>query len=195
MLFVQRIRKPSLTPFGAMAICIGMALSLVGTLMADPENEAVGYISAEVLTGVCLLIGGALLVATYTRLGSSRTKAIHLVALTASIAAWFVCWLLRSTSGDLPLLLSLAGLHGLIWGLWCIGLALYSGSSSLKASLFCMLGSSTCSIGIILATHAGVSKTEAVTASACYMAFLGAQALLVSLLLLRNSMRYPELAP
>ena len=145
--------------------------------MTNPMKEELGYLLAEVFTGFCLLIASVSLGVMRARTESTRNVAVYLLAWTASIVCWFVCWLLQPSSEDFPLLLSLAGLHGLFWGLWCVALALNLRASAARAVVLCVFGGTTCSLGIILATRSGISRLSAVTAAACYLLFLGTQTL------------------
>jgi hypothetical protein len=178
--------SPSLIAYGVLTVCLGMILSVCGTVMTKPMGEELGYLLAEVFTGFCLLIASVFLGVMRARTESTRNVAIYLLAWTASIVLWFVCWLLQPSTEDFPLLLSLTGLHGLFWGLWCVGLALDFRSSKARAFVLCAFGGITCSLGIILATRSSVSRLGAVTAAACYMLFLGTQTLFTAMLLHRE---------
>src|SRR6266567_4248735 len=181
-----KVGSPSLIAYGVLTICIGMALSAAGTFMTNPMREELGYLLAEVFTGFCLVIASVFLGVMRARTESNRNVAIYLFAWTASIACWFVCWLLQPSTENFPLLLSLAGLHGLFWALWCVGLALEFRSLKARVAILCFFGGTTCSLGIILATRSGVGMLSAVTAAACFMLFLGTQTLFTAALLHRQ---------
>jgi len=186
MLNASKVGSPSLVAYGVLTICLGMALSATGTFMTNPMREELGYLLAEVFTGLCLVIASVFLGVLRARIHSTRNVATYLLAWTFSVACWFVCWILQPSTEDFPLLLSLAGLHGLFWGLWCVGLAMDFRSLRSRAAILCFLGGTTCSIGIILATRAGVGRLSAVTAASCYMLFLGIQTLVAAALLHRQ---------
>jgi hypothetical protein len=154
--------------------------------MTRPAGEELGYLLAEVFTGFCLLGASVFLGVMRAKTESPRNAAIYLFAWTASIVLWFVCWLFQPATQDFPLLLSLAGLHGLFWGLWCVGLALNFRSLKVRAFILCTSGGVTCSLGIILATRSGISRLSAVTAAACYLLFLGTQTIFTAVLLHRE---------
>jgi hypothetical protein len=183
---VWKAGSPSLIAYGVLAICLGMILSVCGTIMSTPMWEELGYLLAEVFTGFCLLVGSVYLAVMRSRTESTRNVSVYLLAWTISIVLWFVCWLLQPATEDFPLLLSLVGLHGLFWGLWCVGLALDFRALKARVLLLCMFGGTTCSLGIILATRSGIGRLSAVTAAACYMLFLGTQTLLTAILLHRE---------
>lgn len=182
----QTVGSPSLVAYGVLTICLGMALSASGTFMTDPIREELGYLLAEVFTAMCLLIASVFVGFMRSRLRSNRNVAIYLLAWISSIACWFVCWLLQPTTEDFSLLLSLTGLHGLFWGLWCVGMALDFRNLRARAAILCFFGGTTCSAGIMLATRTGIGRLSAVTASACFMLFLGIQTLVTAALLHRQ---------
>jgi hypothetical protein len=183
---IWKAGSPSLIAYGVLTICLGMILSATGTFMTNPMREELGYLLCEVFTGLCLVITSVFLGVMRARTQSTRNVAIYLLAWTASIVCWFVCWLLQPSTEDFPLLLSLAGLHGLFWGLWCVGLALEFRSLKARAAALCAFGGITCSLGIILATRSGMGRLSAVTAAACFMLFLGTQTLFTAVLLHRQ---------
>ena len=181
-----KVGSPSLVAYGVLTICLGMALSTSGTFMTDPMREELGYLLAEVFTGICLVVASVFVGVMRTRIHSNQHAAIYLLAWTFSVVCWFVCWIFQPSTEDFSLLLSLAGLHGLFWGLWCVGLALDAGFSRGRAAILCLLAGTACSLGIILATRSGMGRLAAVTAAACYMLFLGTQTLLAAALLHRQ---------
>lgn len=178
--------SPSLIAYGVLAVCLGMILSVCGTFMTHPMGEELGYLLAEVFTGFCLLVASVFLGVMRARTDSTRTIAVYLLAWTASIVLWFVCWLLQPSTEDFPLLLSLVGLHGLFWGLWCVGLALNFRMLKARALILCTFGGTTCALGIILASRSGIGRLSAVTAAACYMLFVGTQTLFTAILMHRE---------
>ncbi len=186
MLNGSKVGSPSLVAYGVLTIVLGMALSASGTLMTNPMGEELGYLLAEVFTGICLVIASVSVGVMRAKINSTRNVAIYLLAWTLSVVSWFVCWILQPSTEDFSLLLSLAGLHGLFWGLWCVGLALDFRSLRGRAAILCFFGGTTCSIGIILATRSGIGKLSAVTAAACYLLFLGTQTLVTAALLHRQ---------
>ncbi len=186
MISSPKVGSPSLVAYGVLTICLGTALSAAGTFMTDPIREELGYLLAEVFTAMCLLMAGAFVGFMRMRLRSTRNVAVYLLAWTVSVLCWFVCWLLQPTTEDFSLLLSLTGLHGLFWGLWCVGLALDYRGLRARAAILCFFGGTTCSIGIMLATRTGIGRLSAVTVSACFMLFLGIQTLITAALLHRQ---------
>lgn len=183
---VWKAGSPSLVAYGILTVFLGMILSVCGTFMTKPMGEELGYLLAEVFTGFCLLVASVFLGVMRARTESTRNFAVYLLAWTASIVLWFVCWLFQPSTEDFPLLLSLVGLHGLFWGLWCVGLALDFRMLRARSLILCLLGGATCSLGIILATRSGIGRLSAVTAAACYMLFLGTQTLFTAVLLHRE---------
>jgi hypothetical protein len=154
--------------------------------MTDPMREELGYLLAEVFTGLCLVVASVFVGVMRSRINSARNVAVYLLAWTFSVVCWFICWVFQPSTDDFSLLLSLTGLHGLFWGLWCVGLALNSRSLRGRAAILTFLGGTACALGIILATRSGMGRLAAVTAAACYMLFLGTQTLLTAALLHRH---------
>lgn len=176
-------------------LCLGIALSLLGSLMADPLHDALGYTMAVVLTALCLLMAGVYLGVLANRPHQCRPVAFYLLAGALSIACWLIFWLIQSAHLDIRLLILLAGLHGLFWGLWYVRLAFHFQAYARKAVVLSVLAATTSSIGIILATQSQLSKLSAVTAVACYMTFIGIQILLTTLYLYRECGIGEELLP
>ncbi|KAA6456270.1 hypothetical protein DYQ86_26095 [Acidobacteria bacterium AB60] len=186
--------SPSLIAYGVLTVVLGMLLSVCGTVMTKPITEELGYLLAEVFTGFCLLVASVFAGMMRARGESTRNIAIYLGAWTASVVLWFVCWLLQPARDESPLLLSLTGLHGLFWGLWCVGLALQFRALKARAAMLCLFGGSMCSAGILLATRTGISRLAAVTAAACFMLLLGTQILFTAIVLHREFAKKKVLA-
>src|ERR1035437_10830119 len=97
---------------GVLMLCLGIALCFLGSLMADPLLDALGYTMAVVLTALCLLISGVYLEVLENRAGHRRLAGVYLLAGALSIACWLLFWLFQSAPTDLRLLVLLAGLYG-----------------------------------------------------------------------------------
>lgn len=181
---------------GALMLCLGMALSALGSVMANPTFDELGYAIAVVLTSLSLLITSAYLVLLASRSRLHRPIAIYLLAGALCIVCWLSFWLIQSVPFDPPLLLALlAGLHGLILGLWYLRLAFHFQVYPRKAASLCVLAATTSFLGIVLATQPQLSKLGAVTAFACYAMFIGAQILLTTGYLYRECATEDELQP
>lgn len=160
-------------------LCLGMALCSLGSLMTNSRVEEFGYSAAVFLTAACLM-GPVLLVCIgMFSNGAWRRREfyIYLPAGLFSIVCWLFFWLSRLA--PLDTLVLLAGLHGLFWSLWYLGLAFHLQAYPRKAALLCVLAGTTSTIGIILSTQSGLSEISAVTAVACYITWIGLQTLLI----------------
>ena len=177
----------SLVRQGMLMLCLGMSLCVLGSLMANPDYDALCYGLAAGMSSVCLLIAGVNggVPTKMTRLG--RPVAVYLVVGASVITCWLIFWLFQSALTDIRLLVVIAGLHGLFWGLWYVKLAFHFQSYSGKAIVLCVLAGATSSLGIVLATWSGLSKLSAVTTVACYMTYMGIQIFLTAVLLHRES--------
>lgn len=141
---------------------------------------------AVFLTAACLL-GQAIFV--FIRMLEDETWRhrefyIYLCAGVFVVVCWLVFWLNRLA--PLDTLVLLAGLQGLFWSLWYVGLALRLQADPRKAGVLCVLAGLTSALGIILSTQSNLSDISALTAVACYITWLGIQALLTTPCLFRN---------
>lgn len=182
-------KSKSLTKNGVLMIGLGTALCALGSLMARPMNEQLGYLLAEALTALCLLLVCVSVGTRENQAQSQRLSTVYLAAGAASIACCLVFWLVQSASVDLRLLGILAGLHGLVWGGWYLKLAFQFQPNSIKQLMVVATAATTSSLGIILATRPGLSKLGSVTVVGCYMIVLGMQLYLTSAFLYREYAR------
>ena len=127
-------KSKSLTKNGVLMIGLGTTLCALGSLMARPMNEQLGYLLAEVLTALCLLLVCASVGIRENNPLPQRLSAVYLAAGAASIVCCLIFWLVQSASADLRLLGILAGLHGLVWGAWYLRLAFQFQSNSDQAA-------------------------------------------------------------
>src|ERR1019366_9025191 len=138
-----KVTSHALTWQGVLMLCLGMTLSALGSVMANPIHTESGYALAAALTALCLLIAGVYLAVTETRARLRRSAAIYLLVGVPPIVCWMIFWLIQSASSDIRLLVMIAGMHGLFWGLWYLRLAFRFQSHSVKAVLLCILGATT----------------------------------------------------
>jgi len=154
--------------------------------MTNPRVEGSGYIAAVLLTAACLL--GQAVVACIGVLANGtwcrREFYIYLFVGVFSVVCWLVFWLNRLAPLDMIVLL--AGLQGLFWSMWYVGLAFHLQASRRKAGMLCVLAGTTAALGIILSTQSNLSDISAVTAVACYITWIGIQTLLTAPYLFRN---------
>lgn len=186
MVRAWKVGTPFVMGHGVFMLCLGMALCSLGSFMTNPMVEALGYTMAVLLTATCLL--GQALIACIRVLANRawrrREFYIYLWAWVFSVVCWLVFWLNRLA--PLDILVLLAGLHGLFWSLWYVGLAFHLQAYPRKAGLLCVLAGTTSAIGIILSTQSNLSDISAVTAVACYTTWIGIQTLLTAPYLFRN---------
>jgi uncharacterized membrane protein HdeD (DUF308 family) len=189
MAAMPETKSKSLTKNGVLMIGLGTTLCAMGSLMAKPMNEQLGYLLAEVLTALCLLLVFASVGIRENNALPQRLSAVYLAASVASIVCCLVFWLIQSASADLRLLGILAGLHGLVWGAWYLRLAFQFRSNSVKQLMLVATAATTSSLGMILATQPALSKLGSVTVVGCYMIVLGVQLYLTSAFLYREYAR------
>jgi hypothetical protein len=189
-----KVANHLLTWHGALMLCLGMALSTLGSVMVNPTHTESGYAIAAVISAVCLLVAGVYLGVVEARSRLRRSAAMYLLIGVPPIACWLMFWLFQSATSDIRLLGLIAGMHGLFWGLWYLRLAFRFQTYPIKAVVLCALGAITTCIGIILATQADLSQLGAVTAVAVYMTFIGIQILMTAVFLHRECEAEKEFA-
>jgi hypothetical protein len=171
-----------------------MALALTGSVMTNPTFDELGYVLSATFTLLCLLTCGVFAFVMRSRLGSRRHFGMCALALSVSILCWVLRWILQAVTGLDNTLMTSIGMHGLFWGVWCVGLALELEVMCAKSIILALVGAFACSGGIVLATHSASSRISAVTAGSWYMLCLGVQVLFVWLLLQRAPANH-EVAP
>jgi uncharacterized membrane protein HdeD (DUF308 family) len=165
---------------GGLMLCLGIALFCLVGFMANPIHDESGYTMAVVLAALCLLIACVCYVMQENRARRRAFIALYLLVGSVSIACWSIFWMVQSPPLDIPLLVLLAGLHGLFWGLWYLRLAFHFRAYPKKAVVLCILAGTTSSLGIVLSTRSQPTNLSAVTAVACYTMFIGVQILLTA---------------
>lgn len=181
-----KAKSVSLTKNGILMIGLGTTICALGSLMAKPANEQLGYVLAEVLAALCLLLVGVTVGIRENPMLPQRPSTVYLAAGASSIVCCLIFWRIQSASADLRLLGILAGLHGLFWGAWYLRLAFHFQSNSIRQITLAATAATTSSLGIILATRPGLGELDSVTAVGCYMILLGMQLYLTSAFLYRE---------
>ena len=171
---------------GLLMLCLGTALFVISSIMANPAFEVSGYVIAVLLVASCLLLNGVYHGVLASRVRPRLPIRIYLIACALSIACWLTFWLIESAPMEISLLAILAGTQGLFWSMWYMRLAFRLQANFKKAVLLSILAASTSFLGIILATQSHLSKISSVTGVACYTAFIGAQVLLTSIYVFRE---------
>ncbi len=180
MIRTWKVGRHSLLGHGELMLCLGVALFFLVGFMANSTHDEFGYTMAVVLAALCLLIAGVCYVVQERRERHRPPIAMYLLVGSGSIACWSIFWMIHSAPLDIPILVLLAGLHGLFCGLWYLRLAFHFQAYPKKAVVLCVLAGATSSLGIILATQSQLSNLSAVTAVACYTMFIGVQILLTA---------------
>lgn len=186
MATVLKSTSVSLTNNGVLLIGLGTAMCALGSFMAKPTQEQLGYVLAEMLAALCLLIVAVSVGMRENPMLPRRPATVYLAAGASSLVCCLLFWLIQSASADLRLLGILAGLLGLFWGTWYMRLAFQFQTNSIKQLTLAALAATTSSLGIILATRPGLSKLSSVTVVGCYMIILGLQLYLTSAFLYRE---------
>lgn len=182
-----------LTKHGILTIVLGTLVCALGSLMARPVNEQLGYILASAVTAICLAIAFVSFGIRQARPVPQRLIRSYFAAGIASMVCCMAFWLIQPGSIDIRVVGVIAGLLGLFWGSCYMRLAFYFQPKSYQARTMSILAAMTSCFGIIIATHTGLSKLGAVTADGCYMIMLGVQVYLTAAFLHREAARVRNL--
>jgi hypothetical protein len=175
--------------FGGLMIGLGMALGVLGTLMANPSREQIGYASATILTALGLLIALFVLGISESRTRSRQSASGYLLAGGVSIVCCLIYWRVQSALVDLRLLAVMAALHGLFWGAWYLRLAFQFRANFKRALVLCTVGAATSSFGIVLGTISGLTRFSCVSVVGCFMIGLGIEIFVTAAFLHREYAR------
>src|SRR5215472_10636547 len=134
-----------LTKHGILIISLGTLVCALGSLMARPVHEQLGYILAAGVTGVCLLVAFLSFGVRRTGPVPQRLVVAYFGAGIASIACCVTFWLIQPWSIDLRVIGILAGLLGLFWGSCYMRLAFYFQPKSIQAGTLSILAAITSS--------------------------------------------------
>lgn len=170
-------------------IVMGTTVCAIGSLMAKPTREELGYVLAAALIAMCLLITLLSLGSRTQWVPQRRLLPTYLVGGASLIVCCIISWLIQPGLLDIRVIGILAGLLGLAWGSWHMKLAFHFQSNSFQACTISVLAAATSSFGILLATRAGSSKLTAVISVGCYMIVLGVQVYLTAAFLHREVAR------
>lgn len=81
-----RVRRPFLMGNGVLMLCLGMALCSLGTVMANPVYDELGYAIAVALTVLCFVAPHVYLKMPANGAGHSRPATIYLLIGASSLA-------------------------------------------------------------------------------------------------------------
>lgn len=186
MMQTAKVGRQYLLGQGLLMLCLGTALFVMGSIMANPTFEGSGYVIAVLLVASCLVLNGIYHGVLASRVRTRLPIRTYFVACALSISCWMIFWLIQSAPLDISLMAILAGAHGLFWSMWYMRLAFRFQANHKKAPLLSILAGTTMFLGIILATQSHLSKISSVTVMACYTALIGAQVLLTAVYLFRE---------
>src|ERR1035438_4598911 len=148
MASTRRIGRRYLTGHGALMVCLGLATCTLASLTTRPVFGELGYATAVALSISSLLIVGVSFGVLVLAERSDCPFANYLTVLLFSVASWILFWFLGSEPTDLRSLTLLAGVHGVVWSLWYVRLALNFGAFPRKAVLLSILAATTSFLGI-----------------------------------------------
>jgi hypothetical protein len=175
-----------LAAHGALMLGVGLAACTLASLMVSPGFVQATYRIAVVLFASCLLITGFYFGKTVYGERPHLPIANYLITGLLSIVSWSILWLLRSAPVDLRFLSILAGMQGVLWGMWYVRLAFYLRNLPRKAALLCILAGTDSFLGMVLSTQSEHSQLSAVSTVAYYSMFIGIQIFLAAIYLYRE---------
>ena len=188
MLRTTRPGSDSLLKHGVLMIALGTAVCGLGSLMAKPIHQQLGYVLAAIFLGAGLLF--ALLVPGHRVMrGLPRLVTAAYVAIGLLMVCYVAFSAIQGGSLEMPVVGLLAGLLALYWASRYITLACSFQAYSPQAIGLSALAAANSSFGVILATRIGLSKLGIVTLAGCYIIILGVQIYLTAVALHREVMR------
>ena len=178
----------SLLKHGVTMIALGTAVSALGSLMARPIHEQLGYVLAA------MLLGAGLLYALRTQgLRGMRELPRRLITAYIAIGLLMVCYMAASAiqggSLEMRLVGLLAGLLALFWASRYLALATTLQALSPQAIGMCAVAAANSAFGVILATRTEPNRLGVVSMAGCYVILLGLQVYMTAVLLHREVMR------
>ena len=178
-------------------LCLGMGLFATASIMSNGVFEELGYRIATILTAVGLVIPATFFLVALRGPRKDRRGFTYLLFATFSMVCWLMFWRIQSTPTDIPLVLFLAGVQGVLWSLGYVKTAFGLRTHPRKASFLCVTAATTSFVGIVVATQPALSRLNAVTAAASYTLFVGLEIVLTARYLYRQiaSLAEAELQP
>ena len=188
MIWERKQNSSPLVLHGVLMLSLGMALCSLGSFMTNPKVDSFGYAAAAVLASGYLLFAGYTACREAWAIGKTKHRELPLLLLVgvASIACEIIFWLFQSIAVHVHILFALAGLYGIVWGIWILGLALHLHGRPGRAGALCVLAGATSALGILFAAEFQFSDLNALTALAFYTSLIGTQMLMMALYLQRH---------
>jgi hypothetical protein len=183
-----QVESDSLLKHGILMITLGTAVCALGSVMAKPIHQGLGYLIAATAIGTCLLIA-LLSTGLWRRPESSRRIATAYIAVGSAMACYAIFMEIQLNSPDIAVVSLLAGLLGLFWGSWYLTTAFTFPPSSSQAMGLSIVAAANSSFGVILGTRTELSKLTTVTVSGCYVILLGVQIYLTAVMFHREMVR------
>lgn len=170
---------------GVLMIGLGLALFWVSSTMTNILYEVAGCIVAVLLTAACLLLIGVIdcIAGLTIRKGHRRELHFYLffgaTSMIAGLFFWFSQW------GSVQILVTLAGLQGLFWGVWDLRFASHLKDHLRERRALRILGGITLGLGLLLVAGMELSSRGALTLLACYLTYIGIHVLMIGLYIYR----------
>jgi uncharacterized membrane protein len=173
------------TTDGLLMLSLGSVLFCFEPLLTNPKTANNGYVLAIVLTSACLFFAGFRFVRAI-RGASTHHRVFYSLIAEFILACAVAVWIVESSPIDLRILDLLAGVHGILWGIWLLKLALQFQTRVIKAALVSLLAALTSASGVLIAVQPGLTKITALTLVSCYTMSIGLVIVSLELFLYRS---------
>lgn len=167
-----RFTRKAVAVDAGIMLLLGTILFLFEPGMTNPTMEKDSYRVGIALTALCLVLAGTRLNRLISG-ASKKSRLLQLLLMESLIACWVALWIMRGAPLDLRIILLLAGLHGILWGVWLLNLALQLRKLAIKAAMISILAATTSAAGLIIAAQSSLTTTTAFTVMACYTTYVG----------------------
>jgi hypothetical protein len=182
-----KIRRTSLfLGHGFSVLFLSMGLFVTSAVMSSGVFEEIGYKIATALTAVGLVIPATFFLVALRGPRQNRRMFTNLSLAAATVMCWFILWTLQSSPADIHLVVTLAGLQGILWSLGYMKIAFSLRAYPRRATYLCVTAAATSFAGIVVATQPALTVLNAVTAAASFNLFVGVQVVLTAAYLYRQ---------
>lgn len=180
-----KIHTTILVAQGILMIALGLALFWVRSTMTDILSEATGCVVAVLLTAAGLLLIGVIDGIGGLALHKGHRRELHFYLLFAAIsmAAGLFFWM--SPWSSVQLLVLLAGLQGLFWGVWDLRFASHLRDHPRERKALRLMGVITLVLGVLLIFGMEFTRRGALLLLATYLTYIGVHILMLGLYICR----------
>ncbi len=180
-----KVRTTILLVQGILIAGLGITLFSISSTMTSQLFDLGGSIGAVLLISACLVIAGAIDFVGGLTIGKGHRRELHTYLLIGAISILAGVFFWFSDAATVQILAMLAGLHGLLWGIWDLRFASHLKDHPRERKLLLVLGAITIVLGVLLVAGIELSSRSAITLLACYLTYIGAHILLIAAYMIR----------